>query len=165
MRHKIAAGLGAGLIAGLVLAVLMRILPIWAANGQPITMLAFATRLIHAESPLAGWLAYVVYAMVLGGTFGTSLLGRESVRRTALLGGVWAFGWFVVVGLGLVPALLGSRPFSAPALREFESIAVPLLVGHIAYGLVLGAGFRLILNALTRPGSSGRAQPGMRRAA
>lgn len=60
-----------------------------------------------------------------------------------------------VVGLG----------FSAPAFRELGRIAVPLLIGHIAYGLALGAAFRLILNAFTGPGSSGRAQTGIRRAA
>jgi hypothetical protein len=65
----------------------------------------------------------------------------------------------------LVPALLGSRPFSAPALRELGSIGMPLLVGHIVYGLVLGAGFNLILSTFSRPGRSDRTQSGMRRAA
>jgi hypothetical protein len=36
MRHKIAAGLGAGLIAGRVLAVVMRVVPVSAANGREI---------------------------------------------------------------------------------------------------------------------------------
>ena len=168
MRQRIAAGLGAGLVAGVVLGVVMRVLPISAANGRQITMIAFATRLVHAGSPLAGWLAYVAYAVVLGVLFGACLfVGRESVPRTAVLGGIWGIGWFVVVGLGLVPVLLGSRPLSAPALRALGSIAVPLLIGHIAYGLALGAAFRLILNAFTGPGSSGsgRGQAGIRRAA
>ena len=166
MRQKIAAGLGAGLIAGLVLGVVMGVLPVSAADGRQITMIAFAARLIRAGSPLAGWLAYVVYAAILGVLFGASILvGRESVLRTAILGGVWGFGWFAVVGFGLVPVLLGSRPISAPALRELGNIAVPLRIGHLAYGLALGAGFRLILNAFTGPGSSGRGQPGIRRAA
>lgn len=166
MRQKIAAGLGAGLIAGLVLGVVMRVLPVSAANGQQITRIAVAARLTHVGGQVAGWLAYVAYAVVLGVLFGASLfVGRESLLRTAIMGGVWGIGWFVVVGFGLVPTLLGSRPLSAPALRELGAIAVPLLIGHIAYGLVLGAAFRLILNALSGPGSSGRAQPGIRRAA
>jgi hypothetical protein len=166
MRLRIAAGTGAGLVAGLIFALVMRVLPISAADGRQINMITYAARLIRAGSPLAGWLAYVAYALVLGVLFGALFFaGRTGVFRTAMLGGAWGVGWFVVVGLGLVPALLGSRPLSAPALRELASIGVPLLIGHIVYGLILGAGFSLILNAFTPPGSSGRAQPGMRRAA
>lgn len=166
MRQKIAAGLGAGLIAGLVLGVVMRVVPISVASGRQITMITVAARLIHAGSPLAGWLAYAVYAVVLGVLFGVLLFaGRESTLRTAVWGGAWGIGWFLVAGFWLLPVLLGSRPLSAPALRELDDIAVPLLIGHIAYGLALGAGFRLILNAFPGTGSSGRARPGTRRAA
>lgn len=166
MRRRIAAGIGAGLVAGLIFAVLMRGLPVSAPDGRHITMITYAARLIRAGSPRAGWLAYVAYAVVLGALFGASVFaGRTGALRTALLGGVWGVGWFVLIGFGLVPALLGSRPFSAPALREMGNIGMPLLVGHIVYGLVLGAGFRLIPSTFTTPGSSDRTQSGMRRAA
>jgi hypothetical protein len=166
MRLRIAAGAGAGLVAGLIFALVMRVLPMSAADGRQITMITFAAGLIRAGSPVAGWLTYMAYALVLGVLFGALFFaGRTGVFRTAMLGGAWGVGWFLVVGLGLVPALLGSRPFSAPALRELASVGVPLLIGHVVYGLILGACFSLILNAFTRPGSSGRAQPRMRRAA
>jgi len=84
MKQRIVAGLGAGLISGLVLAVVMRVLPVSAANGRHITMITFATRLIHAGSPLVGWLAYIVYAVILGVLFGESLLGGSSTLRGAL---------------------------------------------------------------------------------
>jgi hypothetical protein len=165
MRLRIAAGIGAGLVAGLVFAVVMRALPVSAADGSQITMITFAARLIHAGHR-AGWLAYVVYAVVLGGLFGASLPARRMTRlRTAAVGAVWGAGWFAVSGFGLVPALLGSRPFSADALRTLGTIAVPLLAGHIIYGLVLGAGVSMIVNALDPPGGSDRTQHGIRRAA
>jgi hypothetical protein len=166
MRQRIAAGIGAGLVAGLLFAVVMRVLSVSAPDGSYITMITYAARLIRAGSPLAGWLAYVAYAVVLGALFGASFsVGRTAVLRTAILGGVWGVGWFALIGVGLVPALLGSRPFSAPALRELGNIGMPLLVGHIVYGLVLGAGFNLILSTFSRPGRSDRTQSGMRRAA
>jgi hypothetical protein len=166
MRHRIAAGIGAGLVAGLTFAVVMRVLPVSAPDGSHITMITYAARLLRAGSPVAGWLAYVTYAVVLGALFGAFFpVGRRSRFRTALLGGVWGLGWFVVIGLGLIPALLGSRPLSTAALRELENVGVPLLVGHIIYGLILGSGFNLILNAFTRPGNSDRTQTGIRRAA
>ena len=166
MRQRIAAGLGAGLAAGLIFAVVMRVLPVSAPDGSYITMITYAARLVRAGSPLAGWLAYVAYSAVLGALFGASFfVGATGGLRTAILGGVWGVGWFVLIGFGLVPALLGSRPLSASALREQGNIGVPLLVGHIVYGLVLGAGFSLIRRTFTRPGRSDRTQSGMRRAA
>ncbi len=166
MRQRIAAGLGAGLAAGLIFAVVMRVLPVSTPDGSHITMITYAARLVRAGSPPAGWLAYVAYSVVLGALFGASLfVGTMSGLRTAILGGVWGVGWFVLIGFGFVPMLLGSRPFSAPALREMGNIGVPLLVGHIVYGLVLGAGFSLIRRTFTKPGRSDRTQPGIRRAA
>ena len=169
MRQRIAAGIGAGLVAGLFFAVLMRVLSVSAPDGSYITMITYAARRIRAGSPLAGWLAYVAYAVVLGALFGASFFARRPAGiRTALLGGVWGAGWFVLIGFGLIPALLGSRPFSAPALRVLGHIGLPLLAGHIVYGLVLGAGFSLILSTFTKPGKPGRSdrmQSGMRRVA
>ena len=167
MSKRIAAGAGAGLVAGLIFAIVMRALPATAADGSRLSMIAWTARLIDAGSPLAGWLAYVAYAVVLGALFGAVVFAqRMSGLRAALLGGVWGLGWFVVVGLGAIPVRLGSWPFSPTALGQLGSnIGVPLLIGHIAYGLILGLGFRSILAALATPGSSGGAQPGVRRAA
>jgi hypothetical protein len=69
------------------------------------------------------------------------------------------------VALGLVPLLVGERPLSASALRVLGDVGMPLLIGHVVYGLILGTGFRLVLDRLSPPGSSGHTQPGMRRAA
>lgn len=166
MRQRIAAGTGAGFVAGLIFAVMMRILPVSAPDGRHVTMTAYAARLIHAGSPRAGWLVYLAYAVVLGALYSAAFFaGRTGGLRAASLGGAWGLGWFVLIGFGVVPALLGDRPLSAAALQEMTNIGVPLLVGHIVYGLVLGTGFNLILGAVTRPGSSGRARPGVRRAA
>ncbi len=166
MKLKVAAGIGAGLVAGVVFAVVMRLLPVAAADGGQITMITFAARLVHAGSPRVGWLAYVAYAVVLGALFGASLPVRRITRlRAAVLGGVWGVGWFVVTGFALVPALLGSRPLSGEALRMLWTITVPLLVGHVIYGLILGAGMSTIVSALDPPGGTGRTQHGIRRAA
>jgi hypothetical protein len=166
MKLRILGGLVAGLVAGIVLAIVMRILPVSAADGSQITMITYAARLLHAASRRVGWLAYIVYAIILGGLFGASLPVRRVRRlRASVLGGVWGVGWFLVSGFALVPALLGDRLGSSEAIHALGSIAVPLLVGHIIYGFILGAGLHIFVHALDRPGGSGRAQPGIRRAA
>jgi hypothetical protein len=166
MRKRIAAGIGAGLVAGVIFAVVMRILPGWAPDGRHVTMTAFVAQLIHAGTPRVGWFVNVAYGVVLGAIYGAALLvGRTDGLRAALLGGAWGLIWFVLIGFGVVPALLGDRPLSSAALHEMTNIGVPLLVGHIVYGLALGSAFDLILGALNRPGSSGHTQPGVQRAA
>lgn len=166
MRQRIVAGIAAGLVAGVALAVVMRGLGASAGDGSRITMITYAAHLVRAESPLAGWLAYIAYAGVLGALFGPAVgVARMSGPRAALLGLGWGIGWLVVVALGLVPALLGERPLSASALRVLRDVGGPLLIGHVVCGLVLGTGFRLVLDRLSPPGSSGHTQAGMRRAA
>jgi len=166
MRQRIAAGIGAGLVAGLIFEVVMRVLPVSAPDGHHVPMTAYAARLVHTGIPRAGWLVYIAYGVVLGALYGAAFLARRTGGlRAALFGGAWGLGWFVLIGFGVVPALLGDRPLSTPALHEMANIGVPLLVGHIVYGLVLGSGFSLILGALSRPGSSGHTQHGIRRAA
>ena len=115
MRQRIAAGIGAGLLAGVALALVMWGWPVLAADGRRITMVTYAARLIRVDSPLAGGLAYVVYAGVLGLLFGASLVvGRAGRLRAAMLGAGWGIGWFVVIALGLArrccSAIARSRP-------------------------------------------------------
>jgi uncharacterized protein DUF6789 len=166
MRQRIAAGLGAGLVAGVILAVVMRIMRGWAPGGHHVAMIAFAATLVHAGTPRLGWLVYIAYGIVLGALYGAALLpGRTGWLRAAGLGGVWGLAWLVLMGVAVVPALLGERPLSGTALHEMANIGVPLLLGHIVYGLVLGAAFEWTLGAFNRRRGSHHALPGFHRAA
>jgi hypothetical protein len=165
MLKRIAAGAGAGLLGGLVLGVVMRVLPVLTSTGQ-ISMITFAARAIRIETPWAGWLAYLAYAIVVGALFGLVLRpGTSREGLLTLLGGVWGLGWCVVAGLALIPTLFGMRPLSPTAVQQAQEIAVPIVIGHVAYGIVLGAAFGFIVKIINRPGKPGSAVQGMRRAA
>ena len=156
MGKRMVVGAAAGVLGGLFLALLMRALPVMVAEGSQISMITFAALAIHADRPWAGWLAYLVYAVVVGALFGLAIRARtRGEGLITFLGGVWGLGWCIVTGLALIPTLLGLPPFSHAALRQAQEIAVPLVVGHVGYGILLGAAFGLIMGALDRPGRPG----------
>lgn len=148
MNRKIAAGALGGLIGGLVLDVLMRALP---AAGQT-SMIAFAAEIVHASNPLVGWLGYPAYGIVIGALFGWLLQGQTlDDVRAALWGGAYGVAWWIIAELVAIPALLATRPFSAAAIDGARGVALPLLAGHVVYGLILGVAWSEISARLSPP--------------
>ena len=135
MHKTVAAGAAAGAIGGVVLAGLMRLFPVGAEHRS---MILFAADLVRASSPLTGWLVYPVYGAAIGALFGW-LLGQGPLDkgRAAMLGGLYGVGWWIAAELVLIPALLAVWPLSISAVDRVRDVALPLLVGHVAYGVVL----------------------------
>ena len=135
MNRKIAAGAAGGLIAGLALDIVMRIIP--ERDGG--SMIAFAASTVHAANPLAGWIAYLVYGVVLGAFFGWLLHAQTLDDLAAMVwGGLYGVGWWIIAGLILMPALRAIWPFSIAAVDQAREIAFPLPIGHLVYGVILG---------------------------
>ena len=151
MSRKIGIGAAAGLIAGVLFGVLMEFLPAPVPIGGRISMIVFAARAVHAQSALVGWLAYVVYGLIIGGIFGW-LVHDQTLEeaRSIVWGCVYGLGWWILAGLVLVPALRGAIPFSPSAVDAIHPVALALLMGHVVYGVVLGAGVPLITERLGR---------------
>jgi len=55
-----------------------------------------------------------------------------------LWGGVYGLGWWIVAGIVLVPAALARWPLSIAAVDQVRGVALPLLIGHLVYGVILG---------------------------
>jgi hypothetical protein len=136
MHKTLAAGAAAGAIGGIVFAGLMRLFPLGAEHRS---MIAFAADLVRTGSPRLGWLVYPVYGVAIGALFGW-LLGRSALDkvRAAMWGGLYGVGWWIAAELVLIPALLAVWPLSISAVDRVRDVALPLLVGHIVYGVVLG---------------------------
>jgi hypothetical protein len=137
MHKTLAAGAAAGAIGGIVFAGLMRLFPLGAEHRS---MIAFAGDLVHAGSPLIGWLVYPVYGVAMGALFGW-LLGGGALDKVpaAMWGGLYGVGWWIAAELVLIPALLAVWPLSISAVDRVRDVALPLLVGHVVYGVVLGS--------------------------
>jgi hypothetical protein len=137
MHKTIAAGAAGGAIGGVIFAGLMRLAPVGAEHRS---MIVFAADLVRASwSPLIGWLVYPVYGVALGALFGW-LLGASALDkiRAAMWGGLYGVGWWIAAELVLIPARLAVWPLSISAVDRVRDVALPLLVGHLVYGVVLG---------------------------
>ena len=137
MHKTVAAGAAAGAFGGVVFAGLMRFFTVGAEHR---TMIAFAADLVRARSPLVGWLVYPVYGVAIGALFGW-LLGRSALdkARTTMWGGLYGVGWWIAAELVVIPSLLAVWPLSISAVDRVRDVALPLLVGHVVYGVILGS--------------------------
>jgi hypothetical protein len=137
MRTTIGAGGIAGLAAGVVLDAVMRIMHL--GQGAQ-SMIRYGAGLVHTGHPAVGWLVYPVYGLLLGLAFGWLLQARDlDVGRATGLGLVWGVAWWLVAAVILVPASLGDWPLSPTAVDAVRRVALPLLIGHLVYGALLGA--------------------------
>ncbi len=96
----------------------------------------------------AGLLAALAWAAAVGATFGLGFRRQTHDLASGLGWGVaYGFVWWVLGSLTLLPVALGGTPhWNAPEVAA----AFPQLLGHLAHGAVLGAGF-FVLQARTSP--------------
>jgi hypothetical protein len=163
MHKTTAAGAAAGAIGGVVFAGLMRLFPVGAEHRS---MIAFAADLVRGWSPLIGWLVYPVYGIAIGALFGW-LLGWSALDkvRAVMWGGLYGVGWWIAAQLVLIPALLALWPLSISAVARFLDVALPLLVGHVVYGVILGIGWSRFMEVRRPQRWAARSNTNTRRAA
>ncbi|MFI5716151.1 hypothetical protein [Nocardia sp. NPDC051750] len=92
--------------------------------------------LVASGSVVVGLLVHLVISVFIGITYAVFFRGRSFDAASGVGWGVsYGFLWWVLGNLTLLPLLLGSAPdWSASALAA----SFPSLVGHVAYGAVLG---------------------------
>jgi uncharacterized membrane protein YagU involved in acid resistance len=117
-------GIVGGLVGGMVFGMMM----------QMMDMMPTIAMLVGSESVAVGWIVHLAVSAVLGagyGLVGSRLLGSWG---TGIVAGV-AYGlvWWVLGGLIAMPARLGAPLFN------LDSMAWKSLMGHVAFGAVLGA--------------------------
>jgi hypothetical protein len=163
MQKTLAAGAAAGAIGGIVFAGLMRLFPLGAEHRS---MIAFAGDLVRAGSPLIGWLVYPIYGVAIGALFGWLLgVGALDKVRAAMWGGLYGVGWWIAAELVLIPALLAFWPLSISAVDRVRDVALPLLVGHVVYGVILGIGWSRLMEVRRPQRWAARSNTNTRRAA
>lgn len=125
--------IGRGAVAGLAGGVVFTIVMV------QIGFLSTVAGLIDRESALTGFVVHLIVANFIGVAYGLLFVRRSNDVGSGLGWGV-AYGvfWWLMGPLTLLPMLVGETP---QWTVEAATAAYPALVGHLAYGAVLGVTF------------------------
>ena len=134
---RLAAGIAGGLVGGVVFGILM----------QAWDMMPMVAMLVDSESIGVGWLVHLFNSALFGAIFAV-LAGRwaTALLPAAGLGLVYGVLWWVLGALLIMPARLGMNEM----IFELNTTAWRSLVGHLAYGLLLGLVYVMVGPRLRR---------------
>lgn len=135
------AGVVGGLFGGALMGVLLSVLM------TPVIENAIPA-LWGLSGGFAGWIIHMSNAAILGVGFAAIAKARpkyaSSVGQSTALGAIYGVVLWVVLAALVMPVWLGAVGFAgAPALPNFDPMS---LVGHLVYGIALGATYPLIRN-------------------
>lgn len=142
MRSNVTAGMIAGLVAGFGFGLLMTLMQAPTPEGGSMPMMAMVAQVVGSASLAVGWLYHLFNSAVIGALFGWILGSRIGGYGSATAWGA-AYGvmWWVLGGLILMPVFLGMSAFAPLLMPMMRPVAWGSLMGHLLYGVVLGAAF------------------------
>jgi uncharacterized membrane protein YagU involved in acid resistance len=151
MRSDVTNGIVSGLVGGVVFGIMMQIMNAPTPEGGQMPMMAMVAKVVRSDSMAVGWLYHLFNSAVIGAIFGW-LLGTRSQSFGAGLGwgALYGFVWWILGGLILMPLLLGMPPFAPLQMAPMRPVAMGSLVGHLIYGIILGGGFALLKQRISR---------------
>lgn len=122
--QRVGIGAMGGVVAGMIFGMMMNMLG----------MIGTIAMLVGSKSTAVGWTVHIVISMVLG--VGFSLLMEKRLKNISagfIYGMAYGIFWWVLGVLILMPAKLEMPLFN------FNTMAWQSLMGHVVFGMVLGA--------------------------
>lgn len=142
MRSNLIAGIIAGLTAGVVFGLMMTLMHAPTPGGGSMPMMAMVAQVVGSTSLAVGWLYHLFNSAVIGGLFGWSLAGKVSGLGSGIgWGAGYGVIWWVLGGLILMPMFLGMPAFAPLQMPMMRPVAFASLLGHVMFGVILGAAF------------------------
>jgi hypothetical protein len=133
------AGLAGGVVMGVILTVL-----------NPAGLTVAIPSLYGLEGGIAGWVIHLSNSAILGVVFAAIVLTTplqtyaNSVAASTGLGATYGVLSWIVTGSIVLPLWL--QAVGSPAAMPVPTFAIPSLLWHLAYGIVLGAVFAFVEN-------------------
>jgi hypothetical protein len=143
LNSNFLAGLFAGLVTAVCFGLALQGIHLTAPNQVHGSGMVWVAQVFDSTSPLTGWIAFVDYCLGLGALFGW-FLGRGAslgYGRSIGLGLVYGIFWWMIDGLILLPLAMSMPVFSTLTAAKMRGLGLISLVGHLAWGTVLGAVF------------------------
>jgi uncharacterized membrane protein YagU involved in acid resistance len=131
---RLLGGIAGGLAGGVLFGVLM----------QMMGLIEMVGALIGQDSPAVGWLVHLGISLLFG--LGYALIfgaASTSWGRAVAFGAAYGVMWWVLGALLIMPARLGMPVF------QLGEMQLQSLVGHLLYGIALGAVFHGLVQALS----------------
>ncbi|MEO7473941.1 MAG: hypothetical protein ABIY46_01265 [Gemmatimonadales bacterium] len=157
MRSNLTAGALAGLIAGVVFGIMMTMMHAPTPDGGSMPMMGMVAKVVGSTSLAVGWIYHLFNSALIGAVFGWLLGARVGgFGGGAGWGAAYGVLWWVLGALILMPMLLGMPAF-AP-LQMMRPVAMASLMGHVIFGVILGAAF-VALRGAVGPAPLGSTRP------
>ncbi|MCO4755915.1 MAG: hypothetical protein KC478_15650 [Bacteriovoracaceae bacterium] len=142
MQSKVGTGIVAGLIAGAVFGILMTIMNAPTPDGGEMPMMKMVAMVVGSTSLFVGWVYHLFNSIVIGAIFGALFNKKLTTYKNATgWGAFYGAVWWVLGGLILMPIMLDMAAFAPLTEPGMRSVAMGSLIGHLVYGLVLGAAY------------------------
>jgi hypothetical protein len=142
MRSNLTAGVIAGLIAGVAFGILMTLMRAPTPEGGSMPMMAMVAQVVGSTSLAVGWVYHLFNSAVIGALFGWILGNRVGSYGSAIgWGAAYAAAWWILGGLILMPVFLGMPAFAPLRMAMMRPVAWGSLMGHLVFGVILGAAF------------------------
>lgn len=140
MRSNVGAGVIAGLLVGVLFGLGMQMIPVDLPDGTQASIIRLIARMLGSENVYAGWGFHLVYNIIIGGLFGGlfGLPARGSYAHGLAFGLLFGVCLWVLSGLILMPLILSQPAFAPITDPAFRGLGFGSLVGHMAFGSVLG---------------------------
>lgn len=149
MNSDIKNGIVAGLLGGLVFGIMMQMMSAPTPDGGQMPMMAMVAKVVGSESMVVGWIYHLFNSALIGAIFGWLLSSRSQHIGAGLgWGALYGFTWWIAGALILMPLALGMAPFAPLMMEPMRPVAMGSLIGHLIYGVVLGAGFAFLTQGL-----------------
>jgi hypothetical protein len=146
MGRYVLAGVLAALAGGVVFGLMMQFMTAPAPDDGRVPMMQMVANVVRSDNLAVGWIYHLFNSAVLGAIFG--LLAGDRLGSYAIAvgdGAIYGLVWWVLGALILMPVFLGMAPFAPLIMATMVPVALGSLVGHLIYGVILGAGYLAIL--------------------
>jgi hypothetical protein len=147
--RRIWSGVGGGVAGGMVFGMMMGMMGVLPMIGK----------MVGHPSALAGFAVHMMISAGIGASF-AALFGRVvHAARSGLLAGMSYGGiWWVLGPLTLMPWMMGMG-FGADLNLAAARAALPSLMGHLVYGIVLGLVHSFLSRRLEKSQQAGQPVP------